>query len=100
MSLISPSPLSFFLSSTLYYFCYSCICVLNHRGLTFSTFNHRIEEQLFKRAIQYYTNQVLYVKAHRELLVGRPGMHLLYIRHMFKTAFFTEMKGEPANALK
>ena len=40
------------------------------------------------------------MKAHRELLVGRPGMHLLHIRHMFKMAFFTEMKAEPTNALK
>lgn len=59
----------------------------------------RLEEAFYERAIQYYNGQIHKVKGHKELL-NKQSHQLLHARHQFKVAFYTELKQDPATALK
>jgi len=62
-------------------------------------FTFRIEEAFYKKAVQYYSNQIQTVKAHKEQL-NKQLHQLLLVRHQFKISFYTELKQDPLSALK
>ncbi|VDM18610.1 unnamed protein product [Hydatigera taeniaeformis] len=59
----------------------------------------RLETELYGMACNYYRNAAKRVKAHKSSLT-KPTQQLLLVRHMFKIAFFDELKQEPGLALK
>lgn len=58
-----------------------------------------MESSLFEFAKLYYQHECKLVKAHRDLL-NKTTHPLLFVRHQFKIAFFSELKQDNPNALK
>ncbi len=58
-----------------------------------------MESALSELAKLYYQHECKVIKAHRELL-NKTTHQLLYVRHQFKIAFFSELKQDPNTALK
>lgn len=51
-------------------------------------------------AIPFSVIIYMYTVCLQEVLLKQSQVHLLLLRHQFKIAFYTEMKEEPAAALK
>lgn len=62
-------------------------------------FCDRMETALFELAKIYYGHECKLIKAHRDQL-NKTTHQLLFIRHQFKVAFFSELKQDPSTALK
>jgi hypothetical protein len=60
----------------------------------------RLEDAFYKKSLQYYSHEISKIKTHKEIVTKASPSHPLLLRHQFKIAFYTEMKEEPANALK
>ena len=58
-----------------------------------------METALYDLAKMYYQHEVKLVKSRRDLL-NKTTHQLLYVRHQFKMAFFSELKQDPSTALK
>eukprot|EP00795_Rhopilema_esculentum_P015692 gene15692-6984_t len=59
----------------------------------------RLENAFYEISQNYYTNEIRRVKAHREYL-NKSQHQLLYVRHQFKIAMFSEQKQDVHTALK
>eukprot|EP00794_Sanderia_malayensis_P013921 gene13921-15373_t len=59
----------------------------------------RLENAFYEISQAYYTNEIRRVKSHREFL-NKSQHQLLYVRHQFKIAFFSELKQDVNGALK
>jgi hypothetical protein len=61
--------------------------------------SYRMETALYELAKMYYQHECKLIKAHRDQL-NKTTHQLLYVRHQFKIAFFSELKQDSATALK
>ncbi|XP_078252931.1 trafficking protein particle complex subunit 11 [Rhinoraja longicauda] len=59
----------------------------------------RLENAFYEHAQTYYYTEIRRVKSHKEFL-NKTTHQLLFVRHQFKTAFFSELKQDTQNALK
>nr|XP_061835586.1 trafficking protein particle complex subunit 11-like [Nerophis lumbriciformis] len=59
----------------------------------------RLENAFYEHAQTYYYNEIRRVKSHKEFL-NKTTHQLLFVRHQFKIAFFSELKQDTQNALK
>ncbi|KAL7858534.1 hypothetical protein AOLI_G00186360 [Acnodon oligacanthus] len=59
----------------------------------------RLENAFYEHAQTYYYNEIRRVKSHKEFL-NKTTHQLLFVRHQFKTGFFSELKQDTQNALK
>ena len=59
----------------------------------------KIEISLVDQAMLYYAHRIKTVRAHKDLL-SKPTHLSLFVRHQFKTGFFSEMKKDLSSALK
>ncbi|XP_023686517.1 trafficking protein particle complex subunit 11 [Paramormyrops kingsleyae] len=59
----------------------------------------RLENAFYEHAQTYYHNEIRRVKSHKEFL-NKTTHQLLFVRHQFKIAFFSELKQDTQNALK
>ncbi|KAL4640529.1 trafficking protein particle complex subunit 11 [Arapaima gigas] len=59
----------------------------------------RLENAFYEHAQTYYNTEIRRVKSHKEFL-NKTTHQLLFVRHQFKMAFFSELKQETQNALK
>ncbi|XP_071945007.1 trafficking protein particle complex subunit 11-like [Antedon mediterranea] len=59
----------------------------------------RLENAFYELSQSYYHMEARKVKAHREFL-NKTTHQLLFVRHAFKIAFFSELKQDAQNALK
>ncbi|XP_077464775.1 trafficking protein particle complex subunit 11 isoform X1 [Stigmatopora argus] len=59
----------------------------------------RLENAFYEHAQTYYYNEIRRVKSHKEFL-NKTTHQLLFVRHQFKIAFFSELKQDSQNALK
>ncbi|TNN63892.1 Trafficking protein particle complex subunit 11 [Liparis tanakae] len=59
----------------------------------------RLENAFYEHAQTYYYTEIRRVKSHKEFL-NKTTHQLLFVRHQFKIAFFSELKQDTQNALK
>ncbi|XP_042323158.1 trafficking protein particle complex subunit 11 isoform X2 [Sceloporus undulatus] len=59
----------------------------------------RLENAFYEHAQTYYYTEIRRVKSHKEYL-NKTTHQLLFVRHQFKIAFFSELKQDTQNALK
>ncbi|KAJ1215559.1 hypothetical protein NDU88_003167 [Pleurodeles waltl] len=59
----------------------------------------RLENAFYEHAQTYYYTEIRRVKSHKEFL-NKTTHQLLFVRHQFKIAFFSELKQDSQNALK
>ncbi|KAM4707991.1 trafficking protein particle complex subunit 11 [Discoglossus pictus] len=59
----------------------------------------RLENAFYEHAQTYYYSEIRRVKSHKEFL-NKTTHQLLFVRHQFKIAFFSELKQDTQNALK
>ncbi|XP_028815392.1 trafficking protein particle complex subunit 11 [Denticeps clupeoides] len=59
----------------------------------------RLENAFYEHAQTYYYTEIRRVKSHKEFL-NKTTHQLLFVRHQFKTGFFSELKQDTQNALK
>ncbi|XP_028315223.1 trafficking protein particle complex subunit 11 [Gouania willdenowi] len=59
----------------------------------------RLENAFYEHAHTYYYTEIRRVKSHKEFL-NKTTHQLLFVRHQFKMAFFSELKQDTQNALK
>lgn len=59
----------------------------------------RLENAFYELAQNYYQNQIKVVKSHREHL-NKTTHQLLFVRHQFKIAFYSELKHDAPSAVK
>ncbi|KAG2465623.1 TPC11 protein, partial [Polypterus senegalus] len=59
----------------------------------------RLENAFYEHAQTYYYTEIRKVKSHKEFL-NKTTHQLLFVRHQFKIAFFSELKQDTQNALK
>ncbi|XP_063776770.1 trafficking protein particle complex subunit 11 [Pseudophryne corroboree] len=59
----------------------------------------RLENAFYEHAQTYYYTEIRRIKAHKEFL-NKTTHQLLFVRHQFKIAFFSELKQDTQNALK
>uniref|UniRef100_A0A8C5RFX3 Trafficking protein particle complex subunit 11 domain-containing protein n=1 Tax=Laticauda laticaudata TaxID=8630 RepID=A0A8C5RFX3_LATLA len=59
----------------------------------------RLENAFYEHAQTYYYTEIRRVKSHKEYL-NKTTHQLLFVRHQFKIAFFSELKQDTLNALK
>uniref|UniRef100_A0A4W3JQ34 Trafficking protein particle complex subunit 11 n=1 Tax=Callorhinchus milii TaxID=7868 RepID=A0A4W3JQ34_CALMI len=59
----------------------------------------RLENAFYEHTQTYYYTEIRRVKSHKEFL-NKTTHQLLFVRHQFKTAFFSELKQDTQNALK
>ncbi|RXM30934.1 Trafficking protein particle complex subunit 11 [Acipenser ruthenus] len=59
----------------------------------------RLENAFYEHAQTYYYTELRRVKSHKEFL-NKTTHQLLFVRHQFKIAFFSELKQDTQNALK
>ncbi|XP_030047372.1 trafficking protein particle complex subunit 11 [Microcaecilia unicolor] len=59
----------------------------------------RLENAFYEHAQTYYYAEIRRVKSHKEFL-NKTTHQLLFVRHQFKIAFFSELKQDTQNALK
>lgn len=56
-------------------------------------FTARLEKAFFELSTSYYSHEVRSIKSHREHL-NKKTHYYLFVRHHFKMAFFSELKGD------
>ncbi|KAI4800046.1 hypothetical protein KUCAC02_016583 [Chaenocephalus aceratus] len=59
----------------------------------------RLENAFYEHSQTYYYTEIRRVKSHKEFL-NKTTHQLLFVRHQFKIAFFSELKQDTQNALK
>ncbi|XP_069833864.1 trafficking protein particle complex subunit 11 [Dendropsophus ebraccatus] len=59
----------------------------------------RLENAFYEHAQTYYYTEIRRIKSHKEFL-NKTTHQLLFVRHQFKIAFFSELKQDTQNALK
>ncbi|XP_029515287.1 trafficking protein particle complex subunit 11 [Oncorhynchus nerka] len=59
----------------------------------------RLENAFYEHAQTYYYTEIRRVKSHKEFL-NKTTHQLLFVRHQFKIAFFSELKQDTQNSLK
>jgi len=59
----------------------------------------RMETALYELSKAYYQHECKLIKGHRDQL-NKTTHQLLYVRHQFKIALFSELKQDPSTALK
>ncbi|XP_043918491.1 trafficking protein particle complex subunit 11 [Protopterus annectens] len=59
----------------------------------------RLENAFYEHAQTYYYSEIRRVKSHKEFL-NKTTHQLLFVRHQFKIAFFSELKQDTQSALK
>ncbi|KAI1238359.1 Trafficking protein particle complex subunit 11, partial [Lamprotornis superbus] len=64
-----------------------------------NTIASRLENAFYEHAQTYYYTEIRRVKSHKEFL-NKTTHQLLFVRHQFKIAFFSELKQDTQNALK